>query len=260
MKMAESIQSITLKKNHPEVKIESVEVYFIDKKMYVNMNFLSKYFNVTPRTVINWQDRGLIHSDFSLKNLKLFAFEATIEWVDRNINKTKAKGGKKSKSEMIDEAQKIEINEHSPEAHKDIDKVSEAEADRRLKIIKNKIEEMKLKELEGELVRAEDLDIAQAEQAVIHVAQYMNDKKLLPSLIEMKPRDDISKTLDELYQDRIENAHAIISKVCDIPITLYDLIQKLLENLAKGVKMSVIEKALEQEIDLFTPKNKEKKK
>jgi hypothetical protein len=138
----------------------------------------------------------------------------------------------------------------------DIDKLSETNADKFLKIEKLKEQMMKNAILLEEYVFADDVDKSMAEQAVIHISQFMNDKKTLPVLLENKDRAKIAKLLEEHWHDHIADLGKLMHKVFDTDDTIYDAVKELTKRLVEGVKMSHIMKFLRE---INKPEKKAKK-
>jgi hypothetical protein len=93
---------------------------------------------------------------------------------------------------------------------------------------------LKRKALDGQLVEAEDLDKAMAEQAILHKTDKINDEKVLPTLLEMKSAGDIASILYEHNQERLAHFDKIINKEFTCTETLYDIIEVVLTRLSLG--------------------------
>lgn len=228
----------TLRKEYPEAKLSSMEVFVIDGRVQVSSEMLEKLFHVSPRQVNTWQSKGLEKSEWSRPKIKLFDLEYAIKW--RNTNIKESHSGRTKKQREI----KVNPDGSIDERDLDIDDVSKEEAERRQMILKAKNEEIKLKEALGELVKAEDTDKAMAEQAVIHVANYQTDIKLLPLVLEYKSSGEIKGILDEHYEERISKLDKLMHKVVNVPDTIMDAVMEIVENINMGIKMSVTVKAI----------------
>ena len=185
----------------PELDIQQCETFMVGSKVLVTEKFLSDFFGVSGRAVRLWREKGLPLDGITVHNLNLYNLIDVIKWHLENV-----KEGSKS-AIIIPHLNKG--NDYGDESNLDLSEVSKDEADRRLQIQKVKNEEIKHKELTGKLIPAEDTDKVLAELGAVHVAQYRGDLKLLPMLLENKPKHEITKLLDEHYQSRIEDMHKI---------------------------------------------------
>ena len=191
-----------IKDAFPELDIKPCEAFMVGSKVLVTENFLSDFYGITGRTVRVWREKGLQLDAITVHNLNLYNLIDVIHWHLVNV-----KAGSKSA--------KIKVQDYdyeNDESNVDLENVSKDEADRRLQIQKVKNEEIKHKELIGQLIPAENTDKAMAELGAIHVAQYRGDLKLLPMLLENKPKHEITKLLDDHYQARIEDMHKLANK------------------------------------------------
>lgn len=187
-----------VKDAYPELDITQCETFMIGSKVLVTERFLADFYNVSGRTIRLWREKGLKLDAITVHNLNLYNLLEVIQWQLDNV---------KGKSSII----RTEAPDTIDESDKDISEVSEAEADRRLKIQKVLNEEIKHKELTGKLISAEETDKVLAELGALHIAQYRGDLKLLPMLLEKKPKHDISRLLDDHYKSRVEDMHKIVN-------------------------------------------------
>jgi len=223
-----------IRKENPDVNLSSIETFVIEDKTLVTIPFLEKLYGLSRRQIGNWQTMGMEKSEYSQPRLVLFDLAYVMKWKQENI--------KESYSRRTDGVRGIKVDRDGKADERDlpIDEVSKDEAERRQMILKAKNEEIKLKEAQGELVKAEDTDKAMAEQAAIHVAQYQNDLKLFPIILANKSQGEIKEIIDEHYEERIRNLNKLIHKVFDIPETVHDMILEIIENLNMGIKASVV--------------------
>ena len=202
--MEESSGFKRLKAGNKKTPVHSIECFIIgDTKvatLYVPSKAIEAYFGISDKTLINWKKKGLEKAVYSISKLDLFDISYVNGWKTVNVNPV----GKN--------ITKISDDGSADESEKDIEEVSEQEADRRLKIWKVKMEELKHKELLGELVRAEDVDRAMAEQAVLHKAQLIDDLDTLPAMLENKSKAEIANILENHYERRMKNLSDFISK------------------------------------------------
>lgn len=184
----------------PELDIRQCETFMVGSKVLVTEKFLSDFFGVSGRAVRLWREKGLPLDPITVHNLNLYNLIDVIKWNLDNV--------KDGKSSIILNKQTTGVVD---ESNVDLKDASKDEADRRLQIQKVLNEEIKHKELTGKLIPAEDTDKALAEIGAVHIAQYRGDLKLLPMLLENKPKHEITKLLDEHYASRIEDMHKIVN-------------------------------------------------
>ena len=182
----------------PELDIRQCETFMVGSKVLVTEKFLSDFFGVSGRAVRLWREKGLPLDPITVHNLNLYNLIDVIKWNLDNV--------KDGKSSIILNKQ---TTNSFDESKVDLKDASKDEADRRLQIQKVLNEEIKHKELTGKLIPAEDTDKALAEIGAVHIAQYRGDLKLLPMLLENKPKHEITKLLDEHYASRIEDMNKI---------------------------------------------------
>ena len=80
-----------LREAYPNKNIESIEVYEIDRVIYVPTRLLELEFNVTNRTIMDWQKKGLKKSEYSLPRFNLFDLEYVRWWYERNIDQRQSR-------------------------------------------------------------------------------------------------------------------------------------------------------------------------
>ncbi|WP_420480200.1 hypothetical protein [Brevundimonas sp. FT23028] len=216
--------------------IEVVEAYVENGKVYVATKFLENYFKTSTRNIGNWIKKGLPKYKLKGINSNVFILEEVLIWHANNINKTKSRAGKKRKDEEgMNYEETIDLN-----------LISYEEADRRKKILDVQLASVKLKEAEGELINADELDKALYEQAIMHITKLDNDEKILPILLEMKNQDEIKKILNEHNEDHLDTLSKQIEKKFKDDPTNYDVFNEILEKRKNGIKpQELIEKLKE---------------
>ena len=76
------------------VEMDKLEVYKDGNKIYISTKFLATYTKTNPRNVSHWIKKGLeVHKVENIKS-NLFILEDAIEWIEKNINKTKSNNRK----------------------------------------------------------------------------------------------------------------------------------------------------------------------
>lgn len=76
-------------------KIEPLEAYGYDGKVYVSTQFLAAYFNMDKRNITNWIKKGLKPiKNKAMSRSNLFVLQEVEAWIEININKVKSNNRK----------------------------------------------------------------------------------------------------------------------------------------------------------------------
>lgn len=225
-------------------KLDGAEVrYYIKGRWIGTKKDLEKVFSANTRTITRYITRGMPEHEQSTKQLKIFDIEECIEWHGRNINKEQAKKVKKNSDNEIDKDEEKYSDEESAIiwdslSAKQKREVTEASAYLRKTVSDaNNAEEvyltnqMKRKNLAGNLVLADDLDRSMAEQAVMHKTDKTNDEKVLPLILANRTQTEIKTILNSHNQKRLKLLGGIVSKEFNTKETLYDVIEIVLQKL-----------------------------
>ena len=217
------------KEHHKEViKIKS-EIFIIDGELVVPRQFISELYGVSLRQITNWSSQWLNHDYIAdvAKGVKYYSLIKLFKAYDENINKTK------SNATLQKRSTKGKKEEISADALEYVDK---EEADRLLQIEKVRIERVKYAELSGKLIPAEDTDKAMAELGALHLAQYQNDLKILPVILENKSKQEITQILDEHYSSRVSDMNDVVRKsIDDNNISMHTMFEKIMANIEKVI-------------------------
>ena len=204
-----------LTKSYPNMDIVTADSFIINGELLCSVSFFVALYSVDRRQIPKWVKLGLKPHKFSLPKLLLFNPLDLVLWHKANIKST-------SKASKFADTGKYDKDE----SELDLKDVSKDEADRRLQIQKVLIEGLKHKELQGQLVRADDLDKTLAEQAVMHKVCYMEDLETLPTLLQGMSKEEITDFLQDHYANRMENARELITKVYAEEDTLHEIVKK----------------------------------
>ena len=220
-----------LKKQFPEAEIKTNEVFIINDQTFVTSAFLEDYWNVSDRQIRNYTQSGMPASPYTIEGrggIKIFNLNACIAWKNGNIDKK--------------QSQKTKGTLPPVEGEEDVQAVQAAflnkqkfEAEVEEQLAKTELAQIKVKEAKGELVAAENLDISMAEQAMIYITNYKNDKKILPTLLEDKKASEMIKILDEHFSRRVEDLEKFINKVFESDETIYDIMEVAKKQIMKGI-------------------------
>lgn len=230
--MAEvSSQLKSLTKKHDDVEISTIEVYEFGKgkqtQLLVPSPFVKRYFGISEATFTNWKKLGMKKSDYSLPKLGLFDLQSCLEWKALSIDTDNNKKGTKGQPKIGADGQ----TDYSDVPTKDL---PEHEAERRTKITKMESEEVKLQELKGSLIRADDVDKAMADQAVIYESQYYDDLETLPQLLQNKTEAEIDGILTSHYEKRMKDVFLFVNKEYDMDAILAKKILNFIEEEAES--------------------------
>lgn len=172
--------------------------------------------------------------ELSLPKMAIYDLAEVNAWKDNNVEiKMSTKRLRDATAEVHEEDRLTDSDEENNPSLKGyalreiIAKTEQAEE-------QAKISTLKRKALEGQLVEAEDLDKAMAEQAILHKTDKTNDEKVLPTLLEMKPAGEIAAILYEHNQERLAHFDKIINKEFSCPETIYDIIEVVLTRMSLG--------------------------
>ena len=220
-----------------EAKLKSIESFLVDSSLLVTVDFLMAYFNVSQRQITNYVKSGLPKIDSrndGRGGIGLYDINKCIEWRLDNLNKSKQASTEKAKARQ-EERQK----QNAPPSE-DIRDMSFEEAERLKKIVDFQIAEVKLAEVEGRLVDANDLDRAMSELAIMHKTDKTNDQDVLTVLLENKSSAEIRELLYSHNEERLEMLDSIINKEFKSKETLYEIVESILNKLSDGVEPSKI--------------------
>lgn len=221
MATKDSAQLTKLKKENANTEIDGIECYKIGDaktgKIFFTTKGIMAFFNISDKTVSNWKKQGLEKSEYSMPRMDLYGLEAVIAWKMINVDSSNNKKGTSG-------SPKIGANGETDYSDVPIKNLPEHEADRRTKITKMEAEEVKLLELRGSLIPTDDVDKAMADQAVMHKSQYIDDLDTLPTILENKPKQEISVILDRHYERRLNNAVDFIGKEYEISNIIFEIV------------------------------------
>ena len=224
-----------LAKAFPDAELKTAEVFFINKKLYVTAKYLEGHFDVSTRMIANYRERGMEISEFSISQLNLYNLQNSIDWYENNIDKSNTKRTKKGDvEEESDEANGTNVDDI------DLGKATYAQSDQVKKAEEAKQARIKTAEMMGKLISSDDIDKVSAELGAIHMANYQNDIKVLPSLLENKKKEDIDAFLQKHFKDRIGNVDRFLEREFDMDITIYDIFISFMELIDDGVEVSEI--------------------
>lgn len=216
-------------------------VHYVNGIEIVSADDLMKLWNISDKTIKRYIAQGIPIAKESMRGFRLFPLEKALEWREIHINKDQSIKTVGRKIETADDAEYIksliEKNNYLRKSQADADKSEEDAIIARLKRQKE----------EGSLISSEDLDIAQAEQAIMYQSNYMQDKKSLPQELKDKSSGEIKRLLDKFYAKRMDDLNTLINKEFpDCEKSLYDVINECLEQMKLGTSSTELMKRLKK--------------
>lgn len=202
--------------------------YFIDGRQIVSKAELAKAIGVTGRTLIRYVEMGMPLHELSKPNFNVFDIEACLQWRHENVKKDKSKSAMTRKKQGADEPEPVD------ETGMDVDEISFYEAERREKVLKVKLAQIKLDVEEGKYILADDVDKSMAELAAIYVSNYHFDKKQLPIDLEHLDKSEIASRLSVHFSKRINDLQKFLESDWEGDESLYEVVQQCSSMLRDG--------------------------
>jgi len=245
----------------------------IDGVLACNTKFITKFFGITSQQVVinkkrdgfpkelkrdkqgtwfnlehimDWHFRLYMNYDKSnrtnnrQKNL-VYRF---LEELEQDCEETAYSGIDLESIEGLDELEykqlvKLELDE--------IEKLSKI-IELKKKNTERQIQEIKKDTEQGLLVKAENLDRAMSELAIIHKTDMINQEQVLPTILEGKNSNEILEELRQINFDRLEFLSKIIKKGAkwfkDDDYSLYEVVQDILNAVNNGKTFKELKKCL----------------
>lgn len=223
----------------PQFTVTEEVIRKINGRRVVNTAELINQWGTSVPTFRRYVQDGMPQHPASTKGFPVFDLLEATAWRDANVSNRGARP--KVPREHAASGEPTDGSEVGAAIRKII-----ADADRAEEQAKS--EALKRKQLEGSLIEADTLDIAQAEMAVVYNALYQNDKKTFPVQLFGKSSAEIREYLDDHYANRMDDLHTLIDKEFpNCQETLYDIIHVVLKQLRNGVPPDIITFSLQGE-------------
>ena len=210
-------------KKNPKIKIDIQEKYLINNREMVLSSYLEKLWGVTDKTIRNYVNAGMPVSEHSSARFKIFDLVECLSWRMNEINLSKSNVSKTQQKES--ETESIEKLIQDANKRKIIADANSAEHEETVKRVKAEV-------AKGNYVL----------QALVHVSELYNDRKILPTLLEQKTKERIIELLERHHSGRVSNLKEIISKEFDCDETLYEVCIEVLELLKILSPLDIIKK------------------
>ena len=220
-------------------EIKSETIRYFKNRVVVSRADIEKKWSVTTKTIQRYiKDEMPKCEELSKRNFQVFYLDECEQWKAKNINREQSKRVNKSKSKdaEVETGGEEESNDEAPLS--DNKRMSTEEGERREKRAKALTAEMKLDEMKGILILAEDQDISLYEQAIMHKTDKHNDEKILPILLEMKSAEEIRELLVNHNDDRLDLLDSQVEQRFKKDPSNYEIFEEVLQQRRKG-KMPV---------------------
>lgn len=208
-------------------EIVPADVMWVDGKMIVTKSFMTRFFDVVPRSVTGWSNKGMPGVYKVDTQTVWYDFAKVFAWHTENVASTPGPSRKPNapvtQLKNTVTSRGVDLSEASPETA-DIETLERLKKYEDLKKIR-----LTNAELEGSLIPAEDQDRAMAEQAVIHLVQYQDDFEVLPPALANKSEAFVRSFLDDHYERRIASVHTFITSEYPEPDQFRRELIKLIE-------------------------------
>lgn len=226
-------------------KIEPLESYNYDGKVYVSTQFLAAYFNMDKRNITNWIKKGLEPiKNKAISRSNLFILQEVEAWIEININKVKSNNRKGNGTDDEDKPVDyenlniVEKKEYLKAQNKNkLDELNTAE-----QIIER---EYKNKTFDKNWVRKE-----KPSQTIKALARSFIS--LMKNMMITISKEGEQKTQDELYHLMDKYLHTEVLKFQkllqdeDASLDLYEFYQAVIDLHHSGVSLEEIVKKIEE--------------
>ncbi len=227
-------------------KIEKLECYSYDGKVYVSTLFLAAYFNMSKRNITNWVKRGLEPiKNTALSRSNLFILQEAEVWVEININQVKS-GNRKGNS-----------NDSDREEDKDYESLNTTEKREYLRRQnKNKLDELNTTE---QIIERESKNKQHDKGWIRKEKPSQTVKALARSFISLMKnmmitvsKDGEQKSQDELYHIMDEYLHSEVKKFTNMlkdegsGIDLHEIYQIMIDLYDDGISINEMVKKLNE--------------
>lgn len=229
-------------------KIEKLECYSYDGKVYVSTLFLAAYFNMSKRNITNWVKRGLEPiKNTALSRSNLFILQEAEIWVEININDVKSRNRKGNSDNKEDD----------DDENIDYEKLNFVEKKEYLK--------KKAKGTLDKLNTVEQITEREAKNKQLDMRYILKDKpkktiealvrsfiSLMKNMMITVSKDGEQKSQDELYHIMDEYLHSEVKKFTNMlkdegsEIDLHEIYQIMIDLYDDGISINEMVKKLNE--------------
>ncbi len=223
-----------------------------DRKIYVKKEFLSAVYGVGMPAVNNWRwiNEAKLTGEM-LERSNAYDFEHVKLLHRSNISEKQSERSKKkvsgtSTSPTITASMIESMGEDIVDEYKGIPEhlLPKAELERRNEAEKLYKAQLNNKILMSEYIAIDDIDKDMATLATMFMSMLINFEKSAPVVLENRPKEDITKLIEESHSEMLEKLDSLINKEFSGDDTLYDVIKLVSDQLEKGRSPEEIKKCL----------------
>ncbi len=228
-------------------KIEKLESYCFEGKVYVSTQFLAAYFNIDKRNITHWIKKGLEPiKNKTMSRSNLFILQDVVVWVELNINQTKSKNRKGNSDDDEDEEEVDYENLSTSEKKEYLKKQSKNKLDE-LNTTEQIIErESKNKAYDKDWIRKEKPAQTIKALARSFIALMKNMMITVSKEGENKSQDDLYHLMDKYLNMEIGKFKKMLDS--DANLDLHELYQVIIDIHDTGTSIDeIIEKIKELE-------------
>ncbi len=213
----------------PKNDITMMEVYFIENDApLVPARYIERILGVTRQSLHLWEKKGMAECPWSIPRLRLYDINYVKKWHRENIDQ------KQSRNSIGGEVNPPLDIEDNPYLNMDLDKVPQAEADRRKAIESVKRLQKQNAILKEEYVAVDDIDRTMAAMGAMFIASLSNLEKSAPSMLANKPKDEIVTLLEDAHQGITDKLHELVQKEFDGDDDFYAVMETVMDHLHNG--------------------------
>lgn len=226
-------------------KIESLESYSYDGKVYVSTQFLASYFNMDKRNITNWIKKGLEPiKNKAISRSNLFILQEVEAWVEININKIKSNNRKGSDAD--EENEDVDYESLDIIGKKDYLKRQNKNRLDELSTTEQIIErEGKNKALDKNWVRKEKPSQTIKALARSFISLMKNMMITISKEGEQKKQDELYHLMDKYLHSEVMKFQKLLQDE-DASLDLYEFYQIVIDLHHNGVSLSEIIKKIEE--------------
>lgn len=219
-------------KQNPKNKIVIEEKYLLNNREIVSSKYLQQIWGVTDKTIRNYLAQGMPYLvEQSSARFRIFDLLECIAWRMESINMSKSNVSKVQQKESESEDSEGEVFRANRE---------KIIADAKKATHESNIAEIKEKVARGEYISAKDSDRDKATQALMHISELYNDRKILPTMLADKTKEKIIELLVNHHKTRITTLQEVIEKEYDCDEDMYAIVAEVIEALKKESPKQII--------------------
>lgn len=234
---------------------DTIESYYVNKKLYVSTKFLTAYCNRTDKQIGRWKKMGM---PIAKKPKEInqrgdyYILDEIIKWINENVNQSKAsnsKGHDTTSVDIEDDEQLFQIytNGNASQKRQLLLRLPQNKLDNFKKIEDIVEKEAKNKEFDSKYVLVEKAKKGQQELASLFVSLLKNSMPVLSKTLENKEQDEVYHLMDRHFKKEVEQIAKYINKNEKVIVTLNEVIDYIVYLVVnQDVEQKTILKKLEE--------------